>query len=160
MQPKRKTPENRRQSSRRSMKVISSESGSSEAPKNMTSAVLKSSVSPGTTRESPKENSVMRSRLMRITDCLSSDIASTNSSSTDEILHFNEQTTDVKLTSQLKSVNSSNHLRNNDEASRRSVLIIKPLPQFVLDMIERIRLGIDDDDPEMRERFRRRIQSS
>jgi hypothetical protein len=63
----------------------------------------------------------------------------------------------LKVTVQCSGVDSSNHLRKTNMAPERSVVMINPLPQFVLDAIERVRLGIDD--PEMRERFRRRFLS-
>jgi hypothetical protein len=81
-----------------------------------------------------------------------------NDSDADSTRHRTVAPSGFNSTTQCNNVESSSHLPNIESASGKATFM-HLLPDWVLDAIERVRLGIDDPDPGIRERFRRRIQS-
>jgi hypothetical protein len=65
-------------------------------------------------------------------------------SETDPIVRCIATPSDLKATVQGSGDDSASHLRNNAKASGRSLVMMETLPQFVLDLNERARLGIGD----------------
>jgi hypothetical protein len=157
MRPKDKSSAKPRQDfTRRSMNVTNSGCSESGASKKITRPESNLSDSPGIPRVSPYPKATARPRARRSVETRLSDIIETRSSDSSTILPSIPTASVLKLTSQYSSEYSSDHLRRSESASERCVSTIKPLPQFVLAAIARVRSGTYD--PEMRARLHQRLR--